>query len=272
MRAARRRAAAVAPPRRRAAAPQRRAATPPVPLFLARSFYLAYDHTDPIYEDATMRGKIEAAAQALFAEEDARRWHPPGYAAGASIDGSTLLASLHWVHCPYAGKPAWSHGDAVAAAFREGADYAMRMNDDTAAPVRRDWVDAFVADLRGRPVPNLGVVGPACGQGAAWILTHDFTHRTHAAVFGPHYPLSLPDWSSDDWITIVYRQLGLMSRREDIPVEHRLHGQRYQQAAQHERLAILNAELATGAEAVQAWLQANGHARLPLTPETVTCC
>ena len=244
-----------------------------LPLRAARRFYLAYDHTDVIYEDAAMRAKIEAAAQALIAEEDARRWHPPGYAPGASIDGSTLLVSIHWVHCPYAGKPAWAHGDAVAAAFREGADYAMRMNDDTAAPVRKDWVDAFVADLRGRaPVPNLGVVGPACAQGASWILTHDFTHRTHASIFGPHYPLSLPDWSSDDWITIVYRQLGLTSRREDVPVEHRLHGQRYQQQAQSTRLSTLNAELAAGAEAVQTWLTARGHPRRPQALETVTCC
>ena len=66
-----------------------------------------------------------------------------------------------------------------------------------------DWVDVFVGELRARaPVPNLGLVGPACEQGAKWILTHDFTHRTHAAIFGWHYPRSLPDWSSDDWITI----------------------------------------------------------------------
>lgn len=89
-----------------------------------------------------------------------------------------------------------------------------------------DWVDAFIADLRGRSPPNVGLVGPACEQGAKWILTHDFTHRTHAAIFGWHYPRSLPDWSSDDWITFVYKSFTppLMVRREDIPVIHELHG------------------------------------------------
>ena len=218
------------------------------------------------------RAAIAARLSELVAEEDARRWHPPGYVAGRSLDGSTLLISLHWVHCNYAGKPAWAHGDAVVAAYREGADYAMRMNDDTAAPVAADWVDRFVADLRGRAIANLGVVGPACAQGASWILTHDFTHRTHAAVFGHHYPRSLPDWSSDDWITIVYRQFGLMSRREDTPVEHRLHGQRYAQQEKGERLANLNAELARGAAQIEAWLLSNGHPAMKWTPETVTCC
>jgi hypothetical protein len=62
-----------------------------------------------------------------------------------------------------------------------------------------DWTDAFILDLRSRsPVPNIGVVGPACGAGANWILTHDFTHKTHVAVFGLHYPRSLPDWSAGE--------------------------------------------------------------------------
>lgn len=156
-------------------------------------FYLAFDAVDPIFSDAGVRQRVEAAAQALFAAEDARRWHPDGYVPGRTVDGSTLLMSMHWVRCDYAGKPAWAHSDAIMAAFREGADYAFRTNDDTAFPPQPDWADRFIADLRSRsPVANLGVVGPSCGRGNTDILTHDFVHRTHAAIFNFHYPRSLP--------------------------------------------------------------------------------
>lgn len=219
-----------------------------------------------------MRAKIEGAAHALFAEEDARRWHPADYVAGSTIDGSTVLASVHWVLCPYEGRPAWAQSDAVVAAFREGADYALRTNDDTEAPARRDWADVFIGDLRSRQVPNLGVVGPACAQESQSLLTHDFTHRTHVAIFGFHYPRSLPDWSADDWITIVYRQLGVMALREDVAVVHRKHGRRYNHSAQRERLANLNRETAAGAEVLQEWLVAHDRERLPMKAETATCC
>lgn len=36
-----------------------------------------------------------------------------------------------------------------------------------AVPFEKDWVDKFILDLRTRkPVANLGVVGPACEEGA----------------------------------------------------------------------------------------------------------
>lgn len=235
-------------------------------------FYFAFDHNDPIFESADMRAKIEAEAQRLFKEENERRWHPEGYVPGSTIDGSTLLMSIHWVHCNYAGKPAWAHSDAVMASYVEGADYAIRMNDDTAFPTVKDWADRMIGDLRGREIPNLGVVGPACSAGANWILTHDFTHRTHAAIFGYQYPRSLPDWSSDDWITYVYKNFGLMTRREDAPVEHRLHGQRYKNQDQGTRLQNLNAELAQGAELINEWAQAHVGRKLPFTLQPITCC
>jgi len=50
--------------------------------------------------------------------QDAKRWHPPGYVPGVTVDGSTLVATLHWVHCNYAGKPSWAHSDAVSAGFK----------------------------------------------------------------------------------------------------------------------------------------------------------
>ena len=133
-----------------------------------RSFYFAYDHNDRAYERAEVRAAISARYAAALAVEDAKRWHPPGYVPGVTVDASTLVASVHWVHCDYTGKPAWAHSDAIMAAYREGADFAMRTNDDTRFPeLTLDWVDQFIVDLRRRrPIPNLGVVGPMCHEGA----------------------------------------------------------------------------------------------------------
>jgi hypothetical protein len=235
-------------------------------------FYFAFDHDDPIYENADMRAKIEDEFYRLIAEESGKRWHPEGHVAGTTIDDSTLLVTLHFVHCDYKGKPAWAHNDAVVAAYKEGADYVYRTNDDTAFPTVPDWVDKFVLDMRSRDIPNLGVVGPACGAGANWILTHDFTHRTHVVIFGFEYPRSLPDWSSDDWVTFVYGQFNLMSRREDVPVEHRLHGQRYKEQPQYARLSVLNTELANGIVTINKWVQEKYGKTLPSTPKHVECC
>lgn len=99
------------------------------------------------------------------------------------------------VSCPYTGKPAWAQNDAAVAAFKEGADYVLRTNDDTQLPANSSWVTEFIRDLRSRrPVPNLGVVGPLHKEGNTEILTHDFVHRTHLLVHGFHYPRSFPTW------------------------------------------------------------------------------
>lgn len=63
-----------------------------------------------------------------------------------------------------------------------------------------------------------------------------------------------------------------MTRREDAPVEHRLHGQRYKNQDQGTRLQNLNAELAQGAELINEWAQAHVGRKLPFTLQPITCC
>jgi hypothetical protein len=124
---------------------------------------------------------------------------------------------------------------------------------------------------------NLGVVGPSCAQGNTGILTHDFVHRTHVAVFGFHYPRSLPDWSADDWITRVYEVFEptrLSVIRHDVTVEHRRSlGQRYREQDQQVRLHNLNAEARSGAERILEWVQARvSRSDLSYTVLPITCC
>ncbi len=133
-------------------------------------FYFAFDHNDGAYEKAANRDAVSAMYVAAFAAEDAKRWHPQGSQPGV-IDGSRLVVSVHWVHCDYSGKPSWAHSDAVVAAYKEGADYAYRSNDDSAFPSNPDWGDRFITELRSRvPIPNLGVTGPTCNEGAVWCV------------------------------------------------------------------------------------------------------
>jgi hypothetical protein len=235
-------------------------------------FYLAFDHNDKIYESAAWRSTISKDFKRKLAQENAKRWHPEGHILGETIDASTLVATLHFVHCDFSGKPSWAHNDAIMAAYKEGADYAYRTNDDTAFPTVGDWTDRFIIDLRGRDIPNLGVVGPMCHVGPTWILTHDFTHKTHVAIFGYEYPRSLPDWSSDDWVSDVYKQFDLMSQRHDATVEHRLHAQRYREGARAGRLAVLNAEIKTAAVKIQDWAKERHGKTINYNLIVVECC
>jgi hypothetical protein len=88
-------------------------------------------------------------------------------------------------------------------AYMDGADYLVRVNDDTSFD-SRDWPEKGIAALQKLEPPNLGVVAPTCKQGNRVIFTHDMTHRTHLDIFGSYYPPELKSWWIDDWITFVY--------------------------------------------------------------------
>ena len=78
-------------------------------------------------------------------------------------------------------------------AFDDGAEYVVRINDDTEF-VTASWVTAAVGALRAYTPPNVGVVGPTCHEGNVRILTHDMVHRSHLAVFGVYYPRVFKNW------------------------------------------------------------------------------
>lgn len=201
-------------------------------VYLRFRFFFAYDYTDALYSKTQVRTSINGA-----------------------FSGH---AHVHWVICNYSGKPAWAQNDAANAAFKAGADYIYRTNDDTVFPVQKNWTSVFIADLRNRiPTPNMGVVGPSCPQGNTAILTHDFTHKSHILIHGFHYPRSLPTWWSDDWITRVYEghniTPSLMIKRSDITVEHIAAVQRYvvdKPANIHE---LIQSEVERGRQAVKQY-------------------
>mmetsp|Transcript_15739 Transcript_15739/g.26311 ORF Transcript_15739/g.26311 Transcript_15739/m.26311 type:complete len:214 (+) Transcript_15739:81-722(+) len=112
------------------------------------------------------------------------------------------------------------------AAYKAGADYFYRINDDTELLV--NWADKFVRGVNSLGTP-LGVVGPTCSQGNDRILTHDFTARLHMDIFEMnYYPPELTDWWMDDWISLVYGRKRTF-KAVHVPVMHHTgsHGTRY---------------------------------------------
>ncbi|KAL4226496.1 hypothetical protein ACF0H5_014481 [Mactra antiquata] len=88
-------------------------------------------------------------------------------------------------------------------AVQDGADYLMRVNDDTQFD-SSNWTSLCIESLQKNEPPNIGVVGPLCKNGIQNILTLDFVHVTHFHIFGFYYPPQLDNWWADDWITHVY--------------------------------------------------------------------
>jgi hypothetical protein len=93
------------------------------------------------------------------------------------------------------------------------------------------------------------------------------------SIFGFQYPRSLPDWSSDDWVTYVYSAFGLQSKIAETVVGHTfVLGTRYEPTNKNARLEALNAELQRGAETLDAWLRKHKNVALPYSVKRVDCC
>lgn len=93
------------------------------------------------------------------------------------------------------------------------------------------------------------------------------------AIFGFQYPRSLPDWSSDDWVTYVYSAFGLQTKIVETVVGHTfVLGTRYEPTNKNARLAALNSELQDGAKKLSAWLLDNKKVTIPYQVKNVDCC
>ena len=141
----------------------------------------------------------------------------------------------------------------MRAAFEDGAEYLVRINDDSEF-LTSDWVSKATAKLASYDPPNVGMVGPNCRQGNTAIMTHDMVHRTHLNIFEDYYPDVFSAWWIDDWISKVYgpeRSTKLM----DWTVKHHIneHGTRY--VVQHHEAQLLEGELEKGAAKIAAWLK-----------------
>jgi hypothetical protein len=80
-------------------------------------FYLAYDHTDPVFAN----GGIAAGFSRTFDDQMAKLCSGP----------RGIRTSLHLVQCSHSGFPTWAQNDAMLEAYIDHVDYFYRINDDT---------------------------------------------------------------------------------------------------------------------------------------------
>lgn len=197
--------------------------------------YVGYDVGDPFYDNRTNL----RAAHAWFGERAGRLRRERGV--------RVRLAFLRFLNAP--GKPGPAFNYVAAAARLDGADYFFRVNDDS--ELLTPWAAPLVAALASFAPPNVGVAGPVCREGNSRILTHDFTHRAHQAVFGRHYPEDLSDWFMDGWVTAVYPPARTY-RHPGVRVRHRLARRRY--AVDGANRARLRPRVLEGRAALAAFL------------------
>jgi hypothetical protein len=141
-------------------------------------------------------------------------------------------------------------------AYNDGAEYMVRINDDSEFQTN-NWVSKATTKLASYDPPNVGMVGPNFFEGHTGIMTHDMVHRTHLDIFEHYYPDIFSAWWIDDWITKVYgpqRSTKIM----DWVVKHHIHkyGTRY--TVQHHEYEHLKGELEKGAARVEEWLENAG--------------
>ena len=135
-------------------------------------------------------------------------------------------------------------------AARTGAEYLVRLNDDTQIK-SMSWLPLAVHQLSVYDPPNVGVVGPVCREGKTSILTHDMVHRTHLEIFDTYYPPKFHNWYVDDWISAVYGP----ERTTKIPdwvVHHYVSPPRYNPIMVSNE--TLQASIRGGRERIQAYL------------------
>jgi hypothetical protein len=124
--------------------------------------------------------------------------------------GDLHIGGLLMIKCHYSGKPAWAQNDVMMQAYVDNMDYFYRVNDDTIL-LTMNWSAIFIETLEKFNPPYVGVVGPTItkhrkltGPPDRSVLTHDFVHRTHIAIFGFYYPRLFTTWFADNWISYVY--------------------------------------------------------------------
>ena len=174
-----------------------------------------------------------------------------GYDTDDAFWTANSVKNVLWipVHNPQH-KPGPVFNAATRAAFHDGCEYIMRINDDSEI-VTPGWTTELIAMLR--EMNNVGVVSPICKQGNTNIMTHDFVHRTHMLIFNDYYTPIFTDWYLDDWITRVYQDSGRSRTAKTAEVVHHIQKMRYTVNKGVE--ANLDREVKRGAELIAQYLK-----------------
>jgi len=158
----------------------------------------------------------------------------------------------------------------LSVALSYGADYFIRVNDDTEF-ISRGFVSIGISKLVGFDPPNVGVIGPHCIVSEGYvgndiILTHDMVHKTHLQIFENYYPEQFDNWWIDDWISLVYGE----ERTQHVnawEVQHNMHSHGTRYVVNFTQKERLNSVVVHGKKMIESYLkgrhrvQAAKHAR-----------
>jgi hypothetical protein len=209
-------------------------------------YYLGYDKGDPFFDNEevsncnlmiylpTAKTKFIYLCKYLQGMVAVRTWFLHNIEIPMEKRGIRFTLRLVRINNTWK-KPGPVFIEMARVAYNAGANYFLRVNDDT--EMEKNWAKIFTRTIHSLSIPY-GVVGPNCGQGNQKILTHDFVHRIHMDIFEMnYYPPDLSDWWMDDWISLVYGQTRTF-RAKDTTVIHHIdaHGQRYEVDMSHGNL------------------------------------
>jgi len=161
-------------------------------------------------------------------------------------------------------KPGPAFNAMLKDAYKAGADYFYRVNDDTELKGAKGgngesgWSKAFVGALNSLK-PPYGIAGPFHGQGNVDILTHDFAHRMHMDIFkGVYYDPIYTDWWMDDYISLLYGRERTLRSTHFEAVHHVGHhgGSRYEVG--DDKKAKLVGSITRGREEITDWMEKHG--------------
>jgi hypothetical protein len=123
----------------------------------------------------------------------------------SSVEGSDSKPSiaLNWLSFQQTQDSRIPFNQLCRATYDYGADYIVRVNDDTIFS-SEGWLTNAIHVLAKFDPPNVGVVGPTSQGDKSTIMTHDMVSRIHLEIFDTYYPTQFKNYYVDDWISSVY--------------------------------------------------------------------
>ena len=144
-------------------------------------FYIGIDRGDPIYDNAEVQRYLERFA-AIMKHTSIEFIYMDGIAKGhLTVMWNRLFEK----------------------AYADGYDYFFQCGDDISFETA-GWVNACIETLQ--KSDNIGMTGPFNNNSR--ILTQSFVSRTHMELFGHYFPEEIINWCCDDWINLVYQNIG----------------------------------------------------------------
>lgn len=140
-------------------------------------FYIGYDTGDPLLHNAKNRERLRGLL--------------PNY-------------KVVFIELPRSGWLTFIWNYLFVRAYIDGNSYFVQLNDDLEF-LKPNWLESSISLLN----QTSGVIGFNDVKYDCKLFTQTLVNRNHFKIFDGHFfPLELPNWYSDNWITYVYSDGG----------------------------------------------------------------